>query len=130
MIIGHLTRELFRTLKFILDREGRVFAVFTSAYYRKSPLVQGGMEIPCQVTMEITPTLKNGQLLNRLIEPVETVYSEPTLPIILDSFLVDEIEVECVSNEICKTNSLKAGKKRQKRQDHMTSETCFVVKME
>ena len=34
-------------------------------------------------------------------------------PIILDSFLADETEIECVLNEICKTNSLKA-EKRQK----------------
>ena len=108
MIIGHLPRELSRTLKFILDREARVFAVLTSTHYRKSPLVQGGMEIPCQVTVEIIATLKNGQLLDRLIEPVEVVYSEPTLPIILGSFLVDEIEVECVSNKICKKEFTKS----------------------
>ena len=89
MIIDHLPRELSRTLKFILDREARIFAVLTSTHYRKSPLVQGGMEIPCQVTVEMSSTLKNGQLLDRLIELVEVVYSEPTPPIILGSFLAD-----------------------------------------
>ena len=86
------------------------------------------MEIPCQVTVKTSTTLKNGQLLDCLIELVEVVCCELRPPVILGSFLADEIEVECVSNEICKTNSLKA-EKRQKRQDHMTSETCFVVKM-
>ena len=32
--------------------------------------------------------------------------------IILGSFVADEIEVECVSNETCKMNSLKAGKRK------------------
>ena len=109
----------------------RILAVFTSTHYRKSPLVQSGMEIPCQVTAEMSLNLKNGQLLDSLIELVEVGYSEPMPPIIFGLFLADEIQVECVSNNIFKTNPLKTEKKqkRQKRQDHMTSETCFVVKM-
>ena len=89
MILGHLPHELSRTLKFILDRGARILAILTSTHYIKSPLVQGGMRIPCQVTVEMSSTLKNGQLLDRLIELVEAVYSEPTPPIILGSFLAD-----------------------------------------
>ena len=54
----------------------------TSTHYRKSPLVQRGMKLPCQVTVEMSPTLKNGQLLDCLIELVEVVYSEPTPPVV------------------------------------------------
>ena len=71
------------------------------------------MKIPCQVTVEMSPTLKNGQLLDRSNELVEVVYSEPAPPIILRSFLADENEVEWVSNEICKTNSLKVEKRKK-----------------
>ena len=112
-IVGHLQSELSRTLKFILDRGARILAVLTSTHYRKSPLIQGGIEIPCQVTVEMSPTLKNGQLLDPLIELVDVVYSESMSTIILGSFLADEIEVKSVSNEICKMNSLKAEKRKK-----------------
>ena len=65
----------------------------------------------------MSPTLKNGQLLDRLIELVEVVYSQPKPPIILRSFLADENEVKCVSNEICKTNLLKAEKRKKDKRD-------------
>ena len=58
-----------------------------------------------------------GQLLHRLIELAEVVYSEPTPPTNLGSFLAKKIEVECVSNEIYKMKSLKAEKRK------MTKET-------
>ena len=112
MIVGHLPRELSRALKFILDRVARILTVLTSAHYRKSALVQGWIEIPCQVKVEMSLTLKRGQILDRLIELVEVVCSEPMPLIILGSFVADEIEVECVSNETCKMNSLKAGKRK------------------
>lgn len=41
------------------------------------------------------------------MELIETVYSEPTSPIIIGSFLADEAEVESLSNETHKTKSLK-----------------------
>ena len=115
-IVGHLPRELSQTIKLILDRGARILAVLESTHYRKSPLVQGGVEIPCQVTMEISPTFKDGQLLDRLIQLVEIVYCELMPPIILGSFLADEIEVECKSNKIRKTNSFKAKKRKNSKE--------------
>ena len=67
-------------------------AVLTSTHYQRAPLVQGSMEIVCKVTVEMSLTVKNTQLLDRLIELVESVYSELTSPILV-SFLVDEIGV-------------------------------------
>ena len=113
-IIGHLPCEL--SIKLILDRGARILAVLESTHYRKSPLVQGGVEIPCQVTMEISPTFKDGQLLDRLIQLVEIVYCELMPPIILGSFLADEIEVKCKSNKIRKTNSFKATKRKNSKE--------------
>lgn len=93
-IVGHLPRELSRTLNFLLIRDARIFVDLTSVNYRRSPLVQGGLEIPCRVTIQMSPTQKNAQLLDRLIELVQTVYTEPTSPEIMGSFLADEIEVD------------------------------------
>ena len=115
-IVSHLPRELSRTIKLILERGARILAVLESTHYRKSPLIQRGVEIPCQLTMEISPTFKDGQLLDRLIQLVEIVYCELMPPIILGSFLADEIEVECKSNKIQKTNSFKAKKRKNSKE--------------
>ena len=40
------------------------------------------MEIPCKVTVKMSPTLKNTQLMARLMELVKTLYSELHSPTI------------------------------------------------
>ena len=55
------------------------------------------------------PTLQNTQLLDRLIELVETAYNEPTSSI-LGSLFADEIEVLSLSNQTPETKSLKTEK--------------------
>ena len=101
--------QLSLTLKFILDRGARISAVLTSTHYQTSALVQGSMEIVCKVTVEMFPTLKNTQLLDRLIELVETAHNEPTSSI-LGSLFADEIEVLSLSNQTPETKSLKTEK--------------------
>ena len=49
-IVGHLPMEISRITKFLIDRGGNVSAKLTSTNYRRSPLVQGGIEISCIVT--------------------------------------------------------------------------------
>lgn len=117
-IVGHLPRELSRTLKFLLARGARISAVLTSTHYRRSPLVQGGLEIPCEVMIEMSPTQKNAQLLDRLMEIYETVYTEPLAPIILGSFIADEMEVDVLSKDVPKTvkSSQQQKKETQKKQ--------------
>ena len=107
----HENPEPSRSLKYMLDRGAKISAALTPSHYLRSPLVQGGMEIPCKVTAEMSPTLKNSQLLDRLMQLVETVYSEPASPIIFDSFLAYEIRIKSLSNETRETKSLKAEKK-------------------
>ena len=96
LVIFHMS---FHTLKFILDRGAKISAVLTSTYYRRPPLVQDGMEILCKVKVEMFPTLKNDQLMDRLMELVKTLYNEPGLLIILESFLADELDADIFSNE-------------------------------
>ena len=44
-IMDHLPLEISRFTKLVLDREATVSATFSSTHYRRSPLVQGGLEI-------------------------------------------------------------------------------------
>ena len=44
--VGHLPVEISRTTKFLLDGGAEVIVKLTKTHFRRSPLVQGGLEIP------------------------------------------------------------------------------------
>ena len=54
--VGHLPREISQPTKYFLDR-GATVKVVTCSYYRRSPLFQGGLEIPCSVTVSMPGTI-------------------------------------------------------------------------
>ena len=58
-IIGHLPREISRPTRFFLLRGGVAVAEVINTTHRRSPLVQGGLEIPVKVAVEIEATAKN-----------------------------------------------------------------------
>ena len=79
--------EISRVTKFLLDRGANVSAKLTSTHYRRSPLVQGGIEIPCVVTVSMPGTVINQLLMERYKQLVETLYTEPKEEEILGTFL-------------------------------------------
>ena len=91
--VGHLPKEISRVTKFFLDRGASMQVELTSKHYRRSPLVQGGMEIPCLVTVKTPATLKNTELADKYLELVKERYTEPKNEEILGSF-VNEIDEE------------------------------------
>ena len=62
--VGHLPREISKPTKFLIDRGARVTAEITSSHYRKSPLLQGGLEVLCKITVAMPETIKNHMLLD------------------------------------------------------------------
>ena len=52
-IVGHLPMEISRITKFILQRGATVNVEVTGQHYRRSPLVQGGLEVPCRVFVKM-----------------------------------------------------------------------------
>ena len=93
-IVGHLPMEISRVTKFLLDRGANVSAKLTSTHYRRSPLVQGGIEIPYAVTMSMPGTVINQLLMERYKQLVESLYTEPKEEEILGTFLQLENTVE------------------------------------
>ena len=66
-IIGHLPREIARRTRFFFHLRGGVaFAEAINATHRRSPLVQGGLEIPVKVVIEIEAAAKKIQNTNSL----------------------------------------------------------------
>ena len=79
--------EISRVTKFLLDRGANVSAKLTSMHYRRSPLVQGRIEISCVVTVSMPGTVINQLLMERYKQLVETLYTEPKEEDILGTFL-------------------------------------------
>ena len=77
-IVGHLPIEVSRLTKFLLDRGATVSATLTSVSYRRSPLVQGGLEIPCLVQARMIGTQINKIILSKYLSLVNETYSEPS----------------------------------------------------
>ena len=80
-------KEISRVTKFWLDRGGNVSATLTSTHYRRSPVGQGGIEIPCAVTVSMFGTVINQLLMERYKELFETLSTEPKEGEILGTFL-------------------------------------------
>ena len=78
-IIGHLPREISRPTRFSLLRGGVAVAEVINTMHRRSPLVQGGLEIPVKVAVEIEATAKNRLIIDKYKELVLANYKEPDL---------------------------------------------------
>ena len=68
-----------------MDRGAIVSAQLTSEHCRRSPIVQGDMEIPCKVTVQIPGTCIN-LLLMENYKQLSYTYLEPKNEEILGSF--------------------------------------------
>ena len=61
----------------MLDRGAQISAILTSTDYRRSLLVQGGLEIACNVIVKLPGTMRNHLLMDRYVEIVKVNYIEP-----------------------------------------------------
>ena len=98
-IVGHLPLELSRVTKYLLDRGAVVTVTLSSTHYRRSVLVQGGLEIPCIVKAKMIATEKNKLILARYYELAKKSYVDvsPEREIIIGSFL-DDNQVNSAEN--------------------------------
>ena len=90
---GYLPKEISRATKFLIDSGAPVFVEVSSNQYRRSPLVQGGLEIPCRLSVKLAvATIKNNMLVDRYKQILEQLYEEPSEEIIMGSILLDDFE--------------------------------------
>lgn len=113
-IRGHLPMEISRVTKFLLDRGAKITATLRSTNYRRSPLVQGGLEIPCSVKVMMMPTQLNKRLVNRYKDLVEIFYFEPPDNDIIGSFLQEDIAISNTASTRTTSNGEKSSKKKTK----------------
>ena len=92
-IVGHLPREISRPTKFLLDRGAKVTAQLTGKHYKRSPLFEGGLEIPCLVTVIIPGSIKGHMLIQRYQQMVEELLRSERRRI-MESFLEQIVPTE------------------------------------
>ncbi|XP_057290014.1 uncharacterized protein LOC130657458 [Hydractinia symbiolongicarpus] len=118
--VGHLPKEISRVTKFLLDRGASMKSTLTSVHYRRSPLVQGGLEIPCKITVTLPGTVNNLLVLARYQQLVEALYTEPKEELILGSFLhiavILDVVVPTEERPKRKKNTAKSQSKETKKQ--------------
>ena len=76
-IVGHLPKEISRVTKYLLDRGFTMYCKLSSRHYRRSPLVQGGLEIQCEVVLISRATMLISRLTARYMELATDLYIEP-----------------------------------------------------
>ena len=77
-IVGHLPIELSRISKFILDSGTKIEVKLRETHYRRSPLVQGSLEIPCHLVIRMLNTMKSAKLLKKYLKTVRKLLGRTT----------------------------------------------------
>ena len=108
---GHLPMGNSKVTKYLIKRGARFTVVLTTSKYCVSPLVQGRLEIPCEVGIYLPPTQKMLELVgiyNNFIQP--QIYPRPE-SFMIGSFLQTSAKVSTplTANKCKKKN---AGEKK------------------
>ena len=123
-IVRHLPREISRVTKFLLDRGAVVQATLSTTHYRRSPLVQGGLEIACKVSVKMPGTIKNHLLIDRYFELVRSLYTEPKNEVILGLFL-RPVDVPCTPKSNARKKKVKTPVPAEKPKSNRDIRTMF-----
>lgn len=110
-IVGHLPFEVARCIKFLLQRGAIIDAQLSTTNYRRSPLIQGGLEIPCNVTVMMPRTVINKKIIEKLEVLLDLLYIEPDASAIIGSFIHHTIDISTPKSKPSKI--VRKGKKRK-----------------
>ena len=102
-IIGHLPKEIARFTYYIMLRGARLSAKVVDTQHRRSPLVQGGLEIPIEVKVTLDCTDKSQLYIKKYESLVSERYKEPVEGRFEDAILsrinADDGEEEIISED-------------------------------
>ena len=77
--VGHLNMEFSRPTKYISERAATVVAKLSSTNYRRSPLVQGGLEISYCVAIFMPEALKKKEIIQKYKDMLDIMYTTLSL---------------------------------------------------
>ena len=78
----------------ILQRSASIVATILPANYRKSPLVQSGLEIPFWVVVFKAETVKNKEIIQKFKDMVDAVDVEPDGSVVIGSFAHHSVNMQ------------------------------------
>ena len=84
-IVGHLQMEIRRITKF--TERCKMYIEDIWMHYRRSPLAQGGLDVPCKMTIAMIGSVVNHLLLTRYKSLFKELYIEPKYEEIVSIFL-------------------------------------------
>ena len=103
VVVGHIPRELSRYVWYALEKGAKFTGEVLTAKAKRSPLIQGGLEIPIKVNVLWTDS-RNLAVLKQRTEkvsyPIETDYTDDSKSILAE--IQDEADVEI---ENCSSDS-------------------------
>ena len=76
-VIGHLPKEITRLTRYIMLYGATVTVRVHDVNYQRSPLIQGGLEIPVEVTISMPFGQKNKAALDKYEQLLAEQYKEP-----------------------------------------------------
>ena len=79
--------EISRSTSFLILRGGTITGVLTETHYRRSPIMKGGLEIPCKLIIRMLRTSHNKSIAAHFEKLVAKFYSEPSDELIMGSFV-------------------------------------------
>ena len=82
-IVGHIPRQISRFCKFFVDYGGEITGIVKSNKYRRSPILQGGLEIP--IKLVIGQGSSSDQVFQRVKQLVNEYYIEPERISVIES---------------------------------------------
>ena len=92
--------EISRITKFIIDRGVQIALKICGRHYRRSPLVQDGLEVPCEIKIAIVGRIVNLHLLVRYESLLKELHIEPKDEEVIGIFLSIRNEIENVNQEV------------------------------
>ena len=75
--VGHLPKEISRVTRFIILYGAIVVVKVKDTQHRRSPLIQGGLEIPIEVIVKMEYSLKNKDAMAKYDSIISHSYKEP-----------------------------------------------------
>ena len=79
--------EISRVMKYFMDKGAIAVAQLMGVHYRRSPLIQGGLEILCKITVTISRTVSNLFCMEKYKDIVTDYYIEPKSEETMGSFI-------------------------------------------
>ena len=112
--------KISRATKFLLDRGGTAFIKLYSTDI-VFPLVQGGLEIPCRVEIQMPPPLKNRGIIDLYKSKIDLSYDSREKDFVVGSFLLTNEDIES-SLAACSSSASKKQKIGKENPQHEKSD--------